>query len=159
MNFPKKPHEPHYRERDKQYNNINKTDAINDCIEVVSNNYIKWILGWLDVAKKEKDFVLLCKFENLITDPKNEFKKILNFYEINLKNSTIENIVKATEGKKSMKVNIGEAKILPWAISSNFRSGKIGNWKEEFDSTNIAKFKEMAGQSLITLKYEKDLNW
>ena len=78
---------------------------------------------------------------------------------MNLKNSTIENIVKATEGKKSMKVNIGEAKILPWAISSNFRSGKIGNWKEEFDSTNIAKFKEMAGQSLITLKYEKDLNW
>ena len=55
--------------------------------------------------------------------------------------------------------NINESEVLPWAISSNFRSGKIGSWKTEFDSENIKKFKELAGESLIKLKYEKDLNW
>ena len=45
------------------------------------------------------------------------------------------------------------------AIIQTFRSGKIGSWKTEFDSENIKKFKELAGESLIKLKYEKDLNW
>ena len=40
-----------------------------------------------------------------------------------------------------MKANIREAEILLWATSSNFRTGKIGNWKEEFDRTNIVKLK------------------
>ena len=54
---------------------------------------------------------------------------------------------------------MNEAKFLPAAFSSNFRSGKIGGWKEEFSKDNIAKFKELAGESLIKLKYEKDINW
>ena len=159
LSFPKKKNEPHYVEENKQYKNISKKDAINDCIDKVANSYTKWIYGWLDIASKDENFVLFCKFENLISDPKTEFKRILDFYEISLKDSTIDSIVQATEGKKNMKTNIGEAKILPWAFSSNFRSGKIGNWKEEFDQTNISKFKELAGESLIRLKYEKDLNW
>ena len=58
-----------------------------------------------------------------------------------------------------MRKNIEDSKILPWALSSNFRSGKIGNWKYEFDKSNIKRFKELAGESLIKLEYEKDLNW
>ena len=42
--------------------------------------------------------------------------------------------------------NINESEVLPWAISSNFRSGKIGNWKDEFDSENIKKFKELSDE-------------
>ncbi len=159
LSFPKKINEPHYVEEKKQYKNISKTEAINDCIEKISNEYVNWIYGWLDVSAKQKDFILLCKFENLIKDPKTEFKKILDFYEIDLADSTINSIVKATKGKKNMKKNINEAKVLPWALSSNFRSGKIGNWKDEFDSENISKFKNMCGKSLIRLGYEKDLNW
>ena len=51
------------------------------------------------------------------------------------------------------------AKILPWGISSNFRSGKIGNWKNELTETQINRCKTLMGDTLIKLGYEKDLNW
>ena len=159
LNFPKKKNESFYVEENRQYKNLNKSDAINDCIDVVSDKYTKWIFGWLEISSKEKDFILLSKFEDLVTKPKQEFKRILDFYEINLEDPVIDSIVDETRGKKNMRKNIEDSKILPWALSSNFRSGKIGNWKYEFDKSNIKRFKELAGESLIKLEYEKDLNW
>lgn len=43
--------------------------------------------------------------------------------------------------------------------SLTFRSGRIGNWKSEFDGEVRRMFKEVAGQHLIQLGYEKDFNW
>lgn len=40
-----------------------------------------------------------------------------------------------------------------------FREGKIGGWKKYFLPEHITLFKEHAGQLLIDLGYEKDLNW
>lgn len=159
LSFPKKENEPNFLKKNLQYKNINKSDAINDCIDIVATEYTRWIFGWFDIASKYKNFVMFCKFENLISEPKKEFKKILDFYEISLEDVEINKIVEDTEGKKNMHINFGEAKILPWALSSNFRSGKIGNWKKEFDSSNIDRFKKTCGKSLIRLGYEKDMNW
>ena len=64
---------------------MNKEDAINHCIEVVGKNYPKWIYGWFKVSQSNKDFVHFCKFEDLVTNPKSEFIKMLNFYNIKIK--------------------------------------------------------------------------
>lgn len=40
-----------------------------------------------------------------------------------------------------------------------FREGKIGSWKEHFTLEHKKAFKKVAGQLLIDLGYEKDLNW
>lgn len=40
-----------------------------------------------------------------------------------------------------------------------FREGKIGGWKKYFLPEHVTLFKEQAGQLLIDLGYEKDLNW
>ena len=138
---------------------MEKSEAMNDSIEVVSKDYIKWINGWIEKDKEEHNFVLFIKFENLITNSTNEFNKILNFYEIKLNEQLIKQISKKTEGKKDMVTNLNESRILPWALSSNFRSGKIGNWKNEFTEENLTKAKKLLGKSLIELKYENDFNW
>ena len=83
----------------------------------------------------------------------------MNFYDINLDDDSIKKICKNTEGKKNMVANMNEAKVLPWAISSNFRSGKIGYWKDEFNENNLIKAKKLLGDILIKLEYEKNLNW
>lgn len=155
INFPKKKGDPNFSE----YHLITKSDAIDDSIKVVSKVYVDWINGWLEYAKKNTNFVLFIKFENLVTNPKKEFEKILDFYEINLNQDIISEICKKTEGKKDMVTNLNESRILPWALSSNFRSGKIGNWKKEFTEKNLTNAKLMLGQSLIKLNYEKDYNW
>jgi hypothetical protein len=41
----------------------------------------------------------------------------------------------------------------------SFNKGQIGSWKEYFTPEQIQLFKEHAGQLLIDLGYEKDLNW
>ena len=41
----------------------------------------------------------------------------------------------------------------------SFRKGSIGSWKQYFTQEHKQAFKEVAGQLLIDLGYEKDLNW
>lgn len=43
--------------------------------------------------------------------------------------------------------------------SHTFRSGQIQQWKTEFSRRNKDSFKQIAGQLLIELGYEKDLDW
>lgn len=43
--------------------------------------------------------------------------------------------------------------------SGTFREGKIGSWQQYFNAHYKAMFKEHAGQLLIDLGYETDLNW
>lgn len=40
-----------------------------------------------------------------------------------------------------------------------FREGKIGSWKTHFTQEQKELFKQVAGQLLIDLEYETDLNW
>jgi sulfotransferase 6B1 len=43
--------------------------------------------------------------------------------------------------------------------SATFRKGSIGDWRNHFSPAHIAAFKEVAGQHLIDLGYERDLDW
>lgn len=43
--------------------------------------------------------------------------------------------------------------------TGTFREGKIGSWKKHFKDKHIKAFKQVAGQLLIDLGYEKDFNW
>lgn len=44
-------------------------------------------------------------------------------------------------------------------VTSDNRKGIVGDWKNYFDERITRIFKEQAGQALIDLGYEKDLNW
>lgn len=46
-----------------------------------------------------------------------------------------------------------------FAKSTTFRRGVIGDWKNHFAEPHKAAFKEVAGQLLIDLGYEKDVDW
>lgn len=43
--------------------------------------------------------------------------------------------------------------------TNTFKSGQIGSWKRYFTQEHKAAFKQAAGQLLIDLGYEKDMNW
>ena len=43
--------------------------------------------------------------------------------------------------------------------SPTFRSGKAGGWREQFSPENIGLFKDIAGDLLIRLGYERDNDW
>lgn len=49
--------------------------------------------------------------------------------------------------------------VLPPQRMHTFRSGKTGEWKKSFGPDHIKTFKNVAGDLLVELGYEKDLDW
>lgn len=141
------------------YQKLGFEKALEHSIVVVADFYPEWIRGWKKLAEKEPDRFCFVTFEEMKADTKKAYKKVLDFYEITLPEELIDANIEASRGKGNMTENMISSEVLPWAISSNFRSGKIGGWRKEFSPAQIELAKEKLGQSLIEFGYEKDLNW
>lgn len=100
-------------------------------------------LGWLD--KKE---VLTIHFEDLIHHREATLTSIMDHL---LSRVTLP-------ASRQLILNSLEASINP-TKSPTFRSGKTGEWKKHFTEEHKKIFKEVAGDLLIKLGYEKDNNW
>lgn len=101
-------------------------------------------LGWLEQSE-----VLCLRFEDLILDQQTTLGHLLDFL--------------AQRGYKPRNTRSQEIDTLQQAIvpqkSGTFRKGKPGNWREHFTEANIAFFKEMTGDLLIQMGYEKENDW
>ena len=128
-------------------------------IEIIADKYISWIKGWIKIAENDSSRFHFVKFEDLKIDTVSTFKKILHFYGIQLSEAKINKIVKLSEGRAGYSKNIESSKVLPFGVSSNFRSGRIGDWKKDMHSRQIKRCKELLGDILIELGYEKNNNW
>ena len=101
-------------------------------------------LGWLDAPE-----VLVLFYEDFITHRENTLLRVLNHAR-----------------GCGLKLHVGEQealRVLESAInprkSPTFRSGKIGKWRESFSDAHKTLFKDVAGDLLIRLGYEKDNDW
>ena len=106
--------------------------------------FYAYFLPWLKVRD-----ICPVKFENLIGPQGGgsaqaqlqEIRRISNWLGIRKSDQEIVDIARILFGK------------------TTFREGKIGSWKKYFTPEHKQAFKQVAGQLLIDLGYEKDLNW
>jgi hypothetical protein len=101
-------------------------------------------MGWL-----EQPQVLSLRFEDLILDRDTAFGRLLDYLEAR----GFRPQVSRQQAVEALKEAIKPRK------SGTFRKGKPGNWQEYFSEQNKAHFKEVAGDILIELGYERDLAW
>lgn len=141
------------------YQKLGMENAITHSIEHTGASFVEWIRGWKEMEKLYPGMVHFESFEELKADTVGAFKRMLDFYEIRLPQEKIVEIVEASKGRGEMKKNIDKSRVLPWAVSTNFRSGKVGGWRAEFTKEQVAKAKQVFGPALIELGYEKNLNW
>jgi len=141
------------------YRTLSKKEAIDHSIETIAEDFIPWINGWKEYSSHNESKIYFIRFEDLKSDTKSIFKKILDFYEIEIDEKKIEKIISNSKGKGDVINNMQASQILPWGISSNFRKGGVGYWKNEMDEEQINRCKEVFGDILIQLNYEKDLKW
>jgi sulfotransferase family protein len=100
-------------------------------------------LGWLDHPE-----VLSLHFEDLINDRAASLTRIMDHLLTRAQLSAPRpEILDALEGS----INPGR--------SPTFRSGKTGEWKKHFTTEHKKIFKDVAGDLLIRLGYEKDNAW
>jgi len=100
-------------------------------------------LGWL-----ERPEVLSLHFEELIHDRTTALTRILDHLLACL----------PLHAPRADILNSLEESINP-GRSPTFRSGKTGEWRQYFTEEHKKIFKHVAGDLLVRLEYEKDLNW
>ncbi|MCB9721136.1 MAG: sulfotransferase domain-containing protein [Candidatus Omnitrophica bacterium] len=155
VKFPKDPSDKMYMD----YVSIGKKEALDHSIRIIKEKYEPWILGWYRVAEQYPGRIMFAKFEELKADTLGTFKRMLDFYGISLADDRIMDIVESSRGRKGFEKNMREAHVLPWGLSTNFRSGGIGYWRTELTEDQVDLCKELLGDTLVRLDYEKDLNW
>ncbi len=102
------------------------------------------VFQWL-----EQPAVLCIRFEELINDRERVLSQMLDQvektgYEIPTpREKSLEILLETIQPKKS----------------KTFRSGKAGEWRKYFKDEHKALFKEVAGDLLVRLGYEKDNDW
>ncbi len=114
--------------------------------------------SWID-----NDVEMLClKYEELLADPIDQFGRVLPYLGIQDDGALAEVIV---ERNRFERLSVGKR---IWQMgrkpgdektTSHFRKGIKGDWKNYLNADHVRKFKEVAGEQLIALGYEKDLDW
>jgi len=133
--------------------------ALEHIINLYSISIIDWLEGWFELAKQDPERYYFIKYEDLSEDTEKIYRGMLDFYGISLSDELIKANVFNSKGKGNVKKNISASKVLPWGLSSNFRSGKTGGWRDEFKPHHIELCKEKLGLALVTSGHEVDLNW
>lgn len=100
-------------------------------------------LGWL-----EEDFVMTIHFEDLINDRAATLDRILDHFLARAPLPTPRQLI----------LNALESSI-DSSRSVTFRSGKSGEWKKYFTEEHKRIFKDVAGDLLVRLGYERNNDW
>jgi sulfotransferase family protein len=100
-------------------------------------------LGWLNQPS-----VLTVHFEDLINDRAATLNRIIDHFLASI----------PLEAPRQLIFESLESSINP-SRSPTFRSGKTGEWKKHFTEEHKKIFKNVAGDLLVRLGYEKDNDW
>ena len=114
-------------------------------------------MNWIDMEN-----VLKLSFENLAFDHKNTLNRCLNFIGLDSKADTI-NIYKKFQSYNSLYMLILN-KIIKLGRTPKYsaiapKDGVVGEWKNYFRKKEKDYFKQIAGDMLIDLGYEKSFDW
>jgi hypothetical protein len=101
-------------------------------------------LGWLSQPR-----ILCLRFEDLILDRDRALARLLDYL---LERGFSPGIGRA-QAVKTLAAAIAPRR------SGTFRKGQPGNWQEHFTPANKCLFKELAGDLLVRLGYERDDDW
>jgi hypothetical protein len=100
--------------------------------------------GWI-----EQSDICIIRFEDLITSPKTELEKMFDY----LISHGFEPFI-----PRHQALDVLQSQMTP-RKSTTFRKGIAGDWRNHFTQENKTRFKQIAGDLLIRLGYEKTNDW
>jgi hypothetical protein len=95
------------------------------------------------------------RYEDLLDRPHQEVGRLLGFLGVDKEETLVDNCVSAASFEK---LSRGRERGVE-DPTSFYRKGIAGDWKNHFTEEDRRVFKEEAGELLIRLGYEKDLDW
>lgn len=123
--------------------------AISTLIQVTSS----WInSGWP---------ILSVRYEDLLANPEKHFGSVLHY--LGIQSQYLAKII--VKRNRFERLSVGRRfwqqarKPGQEDLSSHYRKGTVGDWNNHFKEDHKQKMKEVAGNQLIELGYERDFNW
>jgi len=123
------------------------------------SSWAEHIQSWYESGLQRSN-ILFIRYEELLMDPENELSRMLDFVGIEVSREIINKAVEDSKFDRMKKIDQDAGRKYNLTGVKDFvRIGKSGTWRKEFTPDDIAYFKETAGDLLIKMGYEKDLNW
>jgi hypothetical protein len=120
--------------------------------------HMQFSKSWL-----EQTFPFCCVcYEELNQNPIHEAQRVFQFLGIPLQAQFLRSVVNRNLfERRTIGRRIWTSGRKPGHENPNkfLRKGIVGDWKNYFNGNHVQRFKEVAGQLLIDLGYEKDLSW
>ena len=133
-----------------------KDMGLSEGIEFFARNrlggYASWIRGWRE--NRDKLNSIEVTYEALLRDTRTVFAELARFFSIRLSDDLLDKIVYDNSFRSQVGRDRGEED-----VTSFLRKGVEGDWKNHFSESHKQRFKEIAGDLLIELGYEKDYSW
>ena len=121
----------------------------------LQKSIMKWrgeIEAQLQYAEPHRLFT--CSYEQLLANGKAVVQRLFQHLELSAQDHLLDDILRRTSFKALTGRNAGEE-----ARERFIRKGVSGDWQNHFNAEHKIIFKELAGDLLIKLGYEKDHNW
>ena len=134
------------------YRQIPQEDGILHSMNIVRRAYVSWVKDWHEVAVAHPEAIIEVRYEELHADVRGTMNRILRFLNIPVSDRLLEQM-----GLTQLKTPVDLKESL--SRGDTKRKGIVGDWRNLFTQNHKDYFKEVAGQLLIDLGYEKDLNW
>jgi len=115
--------------------------------------------SWLKWDQPQPN-MLLVRYEDLLSKPEAELRKIVKFIGVDKTDDVISHAVEVSRFDKMREIDQTKGRKYNLTGTKDFvRKGKAGTWQDEFSQEDIVYFKENTGDLLIRLGYENDLDW
>ncbi len=114
----------------------------------VAAEWHEYVLAWLDEP------VSTYKYEDFLQDPVGTLQRVLDRLELTVPAAQIYSAVEANT-KDKFKRALDKL----FRHNTFVRKGIAGDWRNYLNNEHIRVFKEVAGDALIRLEYEKDGHW
>lgn len=121
----------------------------------------QWAEATLDACENGRNLLgddyAEVKYEDLLTRPEEEARRLFEFLEVRADEQAVGRCVeRASFERLSGKERGQEDAGTKWR---KYRKGIAGDWKNVFTERDKEIFKEEAGETLVKLGYERDLDW
>jgi hypothetical protein len=107
-----------------------------------------------ELATAARDEIHRCSYEELAADPAGTLRRLLEFLALPAGDALVADMVRRASFEFQTGRAPGEER-----RSSFYRKGVVGDWRETLSAEEKELFKEIAGDMLIALGYERDDGW
>jgi len=137
------------------YRTLSREDGVTHSVRISATEYADWIKNWMPHVEQGNGRFMLVRYEDLRADTDAQLVRALEFYGIEAPVADRAALLDRAAAVTKSGTNLADR--LNRGVT--YRAGRIGDWRAHFSQRDVDIFKELCGDLLVKLGYERDQSW